>query len=96
MVYGRDDIEFEFAARSRLEDPRINFYLFDAGTVEFFESCYDARLLACARGAIDEKMGKVTALSLGREVSIEVGFGEAIKGRTSERRRSERSSWYVN
>jgi hypothetical protein len=64
VVYGSDDVEFEFAVRGGLEDACVDLDLFDTGTVEFFECCNNARLLSCARRAIYEEMWEVAALCL--------------------------------
>jgi len=47
-----------------LEDAGIDFYFFDARTVEFFEGGHDAGFFSCAGGAVDEEMGEVSALGL--------------------------------
>lgn len=64
VVDGGDNVEFELAVRRGLEDARVDFDLFDAGAVELFEGGDDACFLACSRGAVDEQVGKVTALCL--------------------------------
>jgi hypothetical protein len=71
VVYGGDDIEFEFAIRGCLEHARIDLDLLDTGAVELLERCDDACLLPSARGPIDEEMWEITALSL-RKVLSEV------------------------
>ena len=48
-----------------MEDAGIDFDLFDAGTVEFFKSGYDASLFASAGGSVDEEVRKVARLCLG-------------------------------
>jgi hypothetical protein len=64
VVYGCDDVEFELAVRGCLEDTGVDLDLLDTRAVEFFERCYDTRLLACTRRSIDQKMREVTALCL--------------------------------
>lgn len=47
-----------------MEDAGVYFDLFDAGAVEFFESCYYAGFLSGAGGTVDEEMREVAALGL--------------------------------
>ena len=55
-----------------MEDARIDFYLLDTGTVEFFQGCDDAGFFAGARGPIDEEVGEVAGLCLCRDISFEL------------------------
>lgn len=64
MVYGCDDIEFELAVRRRLKDAGVNLDFLDTRSIEFFERCDDASLLACAGGSVYKEMGEITALCL--------------------------------
>jgi hypothetical protein len=64
VVHGGYDIKLELAICSGLEDTRVDFDLFDTGTVEFFEGCDDASLLTGARGTVDEEMWEIAALGL--------------------------------
>jgi hypothetical protein len=64
VVYGSDDVEFEFAVRRGLEDARVDFDLLDTRTVELFQRGDYARFLPRAGRAIDEKMWEVTTLCL--------------------------------
>lgn len=94
MVDGGYDVELELSIGCRLENPRINLYLLYTWPVEFFEGRNDTGLLSRARWSIYEQMREVTALSLG-VISL-----QSVEDRndliTSDRRRSERSLWYVN
>jgi len=64
-----------------LEDSRIDFYLFDAGAVEFFEGGYYAGFLAGAGRTVDEEMGKVAILCLdGGRLVFRGGLGEEKGG----------------
>ncbi len=64
MVDGSDDVEFQFSVRGCLEHAGINFNLFDAWAVEFFQGCDDAGFLPGARGPVYEEMREITALCL--------------------------------
>lgn len=64
MVDRGYDIEFEFAIRRGLKDSRIDFDLLHTGTVQLFESRYNASLFARARRAIDKEVRKVARLCL--------------------------------
>lgn len=46
------DVEFQFAARRRLEDARVDLDLLDAGSEKFFEGGHYSRLFASAGWAI--------------------------------------------
>jgi hypothetical protein len=47
-----------------LKDAGIDFDFLDAGTVEFFEGCYDAGFLTSAGGSVDEEVREVARLCL--------------------------------
>jgi hypothetical protein len=64
VVYGSDDVEFEFAVRRGLEYARVDLDLLDTWTVELFQRGDDARFLPGTGRTIDEKMWEVTALCL--------------------------------
>lgn len=67
MVVGGYDVEFEFAVGRGLEDPGVDFYLFDGGAEEGTEGgCY-AGFLAGTRGAVDKEVGEVAAVCLGED-----------------------------
>jgi len=53
MVYGGDDVEFQFAARRCLKDARIDLNLLGTGTVECTQSGKDAGFLASTTGPIE-------------------------------------------
>ena len=52
-----------------MEDPRVYFYLLDARAVQCFEGANDSGFLAGAGGPVDEEVGEVAALGLGRRIS---------------------------
>lgn len=64
MIYGCDDVEFEFAVAGRLEDARVDLDLFHAGPVQFFQCRDYAGLLPGAGGTVDQEMREVSTLSL--------------------------------
>lgn len=64
MVHGGDDVEFEFAVRGGEKDARVDFDLFDAGTIEGFEGRDDAGFFAGAGGAVNEEVGEIARLCL--------------------------------
>jgi hypothetical protein len=72
VVYGSDNVEFEFTVRGGLEDACIDLDLFDTGAIEFFECCNNARLLSCAGRAIYEEMWEVAALCLHNDALVAV------------------------
>ncbi len=47
-----------------MKDSRVDFYFFNARTVELFQCSYDTCFFARTRGPIDEEMWKVAALGL--------------------------------
>jgi len=77
VVVGGYNVEFQLAVRGGLEDTRIDFYLLDTRAEKGAEGgCYPS-LFACARGTVDEEMGEVTAVCLGRVSKVLVkGEGE--------------------
>lgn len=75
MVYRSDNIEFEFAVRRCLEDPRIDLDAFDTGAIEGSECGDYTSLFASARGSVDEKVWEVGTLCLDGE-SLGGGFGD--------------------
>ena len=64
MVYRGDDVEFELAVASCLENARVDFDLFDSRSIQFLECRYNSSLFACTRGAINQKMREISTLCL--------------------------------
>lgn len=92
MIDGSDNVEFEFTVRGGLEDTCINLDLFDTRAVEFFESCNNARLLACAGRPVHEEMWEVAALRLASAMlDAKCLVGNLFDFLTRARRRSESS-----
>lgn len=93
MVYGSDDVEFEFAVRGSLEDARVDLDLFDTGAVKLFECGDYARLLSCAGRTVYEQMWEVAALCLHNVALVAAIDGACQCFLTRARRRSESSGW---
>lgn len=92
MVYGRDDVELELAVCGGLENACIDLNLLDTGSIELFERCDDACLLACARRTVDEEVWKVAALCLYNVALVAFRLLDDFDGvLTRARRRSESS-----
>ena len=93
MVYGSDDVEFEFAVRGGLEDACVDLDLFDTGAVELFECGDYARLLSCAGRTVYEEMWEVATLRLHNVALVAAFDGACGWFLTRARRRSESSGW---
>lgn len=54
MIYGSNDIEFEFAVGCCLENSGIDLDFFDTWPIELLKRCDNSSLLTCARRPVDE------------------------------------------